>query len=176
MTDLAAAPASLPLGGWTDEAIEQLKDLHAKGMPFTLIGLQMNRSRNSVIGKALRLGLPQRIASPRPKPPINAKRSTRPHSTFAFPNARPPRVEPVDGRTVVKKLRPPQPKPEAATDLPPEPLPATRVSIFELTDRTCRWPIGDTQSPGFCYCGGPPIKDSSYCGHHARMAYSRGAA
>jgi GcrA cell cycle regulator len=56
-----------------------------------------------------------------------------------------------------------------------EPIRATRISIYELTKKTCRWPIGEPQSPDFCYCGGQALEGLPYCGHHCRMAYPAGS-
>jgi hypothetical protein len=41
------------------------------------------------------------------------------------------------------------------------------VSIMELTDQTCRWPLSQAwEYPPYKYCGMKPDADSSYCQHH----------
>jgi GcrA cell cycle regulator len=35
----------------------------------------------------------------------------------------------------------------------------------------CRWPIGDPKSADFHFCGRDKAGRTSYCGHHARVAY-----
>ena len=46
-----------------------------------------------------------------------------------------------------------------------------RCSIMHLSDRTCRWPIGDPTSENFCFCGSSPRERAPYCEYHARIAY-----
>ena len=46
------------------------------------------------------------------------------------------------------------------------------VTIMELRESMCRWPIGDPSSPDFRYCGGEaPIGAGPYCRFHSRIAY-----
>ena len=53
---------------------------------------------------------------------------------------------------------------------------AQRKTILELTDATCRWPIGDPAQAGFFFCGGGTIAGFSYCAYHCRVAYTPGTA
>ena len=46
-----------------------------------------------------------------------------------------------------------------------------RVTILHLSDKTCKWPIGDPGSEEFCFCGHGPREGSPYCEYHARLAY-----
>jgi len=47
-----------------------------------------------------------------------------------------------------------------------------RVSIMELRESMCRWPLGDPTSSEFRYCGAKmQIGLGPYCAHHARIAY-----
>ena len=61
---------------WTEERLEQLKALWAEGLSITQIGLRIGVSRNAVVGKVHRMGLPKRQS------PIvrsaNPKRDERP--------------------------------------------------------------------------------------------------
>ena len=45
-----------------------------------------------------------------------------------------------------------------------------RVTIIELKEAMCRWPLGDPSSPDFRYCGSPAA-NGPYCAYHARLAY-----
>ena len=84
---------------------------------------------------------------------------------------------PSTGNTAVKVLLRPQPiqRPAAL----PEPLPVRlvdlpkggRVTILHLSDKTCKWPIGDPGHEEFCFCGHGPREGSPYCEYHARLAY-----
>jgi hypothetical protein len=44
-------------------------------------------------------------------------------------------------------------------------------SLFNLTARKCRWPIGSVGTPDFNFCGNSTADGVSYCAGHARMAY-----
>jgi GcrA cell cycle regulator len=46
-----------------------------------------------------------------------------------------------------------------------------RVTIVELKESMCRWPLGDPTSGDFRYCGSPAPGVGPYCTHHGKMAY-----
>jgi GcrA cell cycle regulator len=46
--------------------------------------------------------------------------------------------------------------------------------LLELTNTTCRWPIGRPGTAGFFFCGVPQAdlaRGLPYCAHHSRRAY-----
>ena len=45
------------------------------------------------------------------------------------------------------------------------------ISILELNERTCRWPIGDPKDPAFGYCGLNVHPNFPYCPGHVVMAF-----
>ncbi|MBL7045751.1 MAG: global cell cycle regulator GcrA-like protein [Parcubacteria group bacterium] len=45
------------------------------------------------------------------------------------------------------------------------------ATIFSLTARTCRWPIGDPRDTDFHFCGADSKTGQPYCDYHAAMAY-----
>ena len=49
------------------------------------------------------------------------------------------------------------------------------VTIMELRESTCRWPLGDPTTPEFRYCGGRAISGLPYCVHHSQLAYQPAA-
>jgi GcrA cell cycle regulator len=61
----------------------------------------------------------------------------------------------------------------------PEPLPiedvvipmSEMVTIMELREGMCRWPVGDPTTPEFRFCGSNGASVGPYCKHHARIAY-----
>src|SRR5450432_3230555 len=46
-----------------------------------------------------------------------------------------------------------------------------RISITELSEATCRWPIGDPGAEDFAYCGSQTKAALPYCPYHSRIAY-----
>jgi GcrA cell cycle regulator len=64
----------------------------------------------------------------------------------------------------------PEPEPIRLVDLRvPE---GERVNILMLSDRTCRWPVGDPGAEDFCFCGHTPKANGGpYCDYHSRIAF-----
>ena len=85
--------------GWTDERIEQLKQMWQAGMTASQIAEALGGvSRNAVIGKAHRLGLQSRPSPVRPNEPApkgKAKPSARAQAPVPAPPAGSP---PICGR------------------------------------------------------------------------------
>ncbi len=48
---------------------------------------------------------------------------------------------------------------------------ARRLSLLELTERTCKWPIGDPAEDDFYFCGLPAVPGKPYCEHHVAVAF-----
>jgi GcrA cell cycle regulator len=46
-----------------------------------------------------------------------------------------------------------------------------RVTIMDLRESMCRWPMGDPTKPEFRFCGARSITGLPYCTHHSRIAY-----
>ena len=161
---------------WTDERVEQLKRLWSEGLSASQIAarLGMGVTRNAVIGKVHRLNLAGRAHQPRsaaPRAPRKQREPSHPGRSTGMPSM------PTAGRTALKPmLRPeaqprhvalPEPKPLRLVDLPKD----GRITILHLSDKTCKWPIGDPGSDDFCFCGHGPRDGSPYCEYHARLAY-----
>ncbi|WP_328585914.1 GcrA family cell cycle regulator, partial [Cereibacter johrii] len=71
---------------------------------------------------------------------------------------------------------PPQP---SANEISPEALAsvrevekrARRLTLMELTERTCKWPIGDPATDDFWFCGLPSSAGKPYCEAHVGVAF-----
>ena len=71
---------------------------------------------------------------------------------------------------------PPQP---SANEIDPEALAkvsevekaAKKLSLMELTERTCKWPIGDPATEDFYFCGLPVQQGKPYCEAHVGVAF-----
>ena len=135
---------------WTDERVETLRKLWAEGVSATQIANKLGDvSRNAVIGKVHRLGLPGRATA--------ARVSTA-------------RVNGVADASGAANGYQPQEKVKAVV---PEPLLSEeeRGSVLHLTEHTCKWPIGDPGSTDFHFCGARSKVGSPYCITHAAQAY-----
>ena len=128
---------------WTSEENERLKSLWGK-MSSREIGLLMGMTKGSIIGKADRLKL--RTLSTVTKV-LRADRGRD-----SSPNKQPSRW-----------LHPRKVKPMQTFE--PE---MKLITIIELTDTTCHWPVGDPSDlDSFRYCGCIKVPGPQpYCPHH----------
>jgi GcrA cell cycle regulator len=153
---------------WTDEKVELLRQLWLDGKSASQIAVELGDgvTRNAVIGKVHRLGLSGRVKASAPAAPrISRQRPAAPR-----PSA-PRGGGGFRGNTALALARETQiePEPEFREDVV---IPMSlRVTIVELREAMCRWPLGDPTSAEFRYCGIQTQGDGPYCVHHGRMAY-----
>ena len=129
---------------WTDERIERLKNMWAKGATASQIADELGGvSRNAVIGKAHRLGLEQR---PSPVKPGEEKEAKKP---AAAPTAAAPK--PAAAKAEAPSAAPAAPAPAAQASQ--SPAPRRQLSPQELQYRSIgpggfvRQGPGDQQAP-----------------------------
>ena len=48
---------------------------------------------------------------------------------------------------------------------------AKTLTLMELTERTCKWPVGDPATPDFWFCGLPVQAGKPYCEAHVGVAF-----
>lgn len=152
---------------WTDDRVETLKKLWNDGLSASQIAAQLGGvTRNAVIGKVHRLGL-----SGRAKP---ARKAIQRVKAPRQPNMQPrkPRTTHMAMGNVALKAEA-QPQAERASggeviELPPT---SKKLSIASLTERTCRWPIGDPTESDFHFCGCDVEEGSPYCSYHSKLAF-----
>ena len=48
---------------------------------------------------------------------------------------------------------------------------AKKLSLMELTERTCKWPIGDPATDEFWFCGHQAENGKPYCKTHVAIAF-----
>ena len=46
-----------------------------------------------------------------------------------------------------------------------------RLSLLQLSEQTCKWPIGDPLTKDFYFCGQHSLESGPYCEFHSRKAY-----
>ncbi|MEM6390608.1 MAG: GcrA family cell cycle regulator [Pseudomonadota bacterium] len=179
---------------WTDERVELLKKMWGEGQSASQIAKELGGvTRNAVIGKVHRLGLSNRSgggssngksAAPEVAEPAAPKAAAKAAAPKPTPKAE-PKAEP-ERSAVVTPLRkpivpagqplPPQP---SANEISPEALAkqnevekhAKRLTLMELTERTCKWPIGDPATDDFFFCGLPVQAGKPYCDAHVGVAF-----
>ena len=184
---------------WTDDRVEILKKMWGEGQSASQIAKELGGvTRNAVIGKVHRLGLSNRTtagaaakaepkakatpkvpAKAKPAAPVEPEVKTNSHKPdlktepAISPNAvRPPRNQIIPAGQPL----PPQP---SANEISPEALAkvneiekkAKKLSLMELTERTCKWPVGDPATEDFWFCGLPVKQGKPYCEAHVGVAF-----
>ena len=48
---------------------------------------------------------------------------------------------------------------------------AKKLGLLELTERTCKWPVGDPATEDFWFCGLPVQAGKPYCEAHVGVAF-----
>lgn len=178
---------------WTDERIATLKKMWLQGKSASEIAEKLGGvTRNAVIGKAHRLNL-----SGRPSP---IKKVTAPKKPAAAAPAKKtaaaPKAKPVAPAAPAKAPAKAQAAPVAAKAAPRAPTSSGNgpgkppeivqlaalanatsrpdgkiISILELTEKTCRWPVGDPREGTFGYCGAEAYGAHPYCAEHVAIAF-----
>ena len=179
---------------WTDERVELLKKLWGEGQSASQITKELGGvTRNAVIGKVHRLGLSNRATGgtatkteAKAKPaaskadPKPAKPSTTDAAPKEAPASKPVAAAPVSParRQIIPAGQPLPPQP-SANEISPEALAkvsevekkAKKISLLELTERTCKWPVGDPATEDFWFCGLPSQSGKPYCEAHVGVAF-----
>ncbi len=142
-------------GCWTDERVERLKALWLE-CSASEIAEQLNAldgpgvvTRNAVIGKSRRLGLPIKVEYASPGRPL---KQCRPRG--------------YERQSVARRVEQPVPVVPAVV----EPVDPLRLTIVDLGVDQCRYPVDGTDKP-ILFCGHPVRdKDTRYCAeHHAKV-------
>lgn len=176
---------------WTDDRVEILKKMWGEGQSASQIAKELGGvTRNAVIGKVHRLGLsnraagsPAKPAAAKEKPAPAAKSTGRPK---AAPKAEPPATGenmivahvPHVRRAIIPAGQPLPPQP-SANEISPEKLASVRevekkskkIGLMELTERTCKWPVGDPATDDFWFCGLTTQTGKPYCEAHVSVAF-----
>ena len=135
---------------WTDEKVQKLKELWTKGHTASQIAEALgDTTRNAVIGKAHRLNLEARA------PSKNSSQSSTTVNRSARRGSAPiSRKAKFQSILLDKNFEPENPK-----------------SLEELTDQTCKWPIGHPNEEKFYFCGRKPEGEFPYCKLHVLYAF-----
>ncbi len=163
------ADAMIEAVTWTDERVEMLKKLWNDGLSASQIAAEIGSvTRNAVIGKVHRLGLSGRAKAPGNNAPRPRKATVPRVPSPAAASASAPRT--------VHSLTPsfkPVITAETAPLVNPEiTIPfSERVTIMELKENMCRWPLGDPTTAEFRFCGAKSESGVPYCTYHCHVAY-----
>jgi GcrA cell cycle regulator len=181
---------------WTDERVELLKKMWGEGQSASQLAKELGGvTRNAVIGKVHRLGLSNRAttstksdssakaeakpkAAPKPKAAAKAKADPMPEMKTEPAVPQRPAATPANRKAIIPAGQPLPPQP-SANEISPEALAkvnevekkAKKLTLMELTERTCKWPVGDPATDHFWFCGLPVQPGKPYCEAHVGVAF-----
>ena len=136
---------------WTPEKEQKLRQLWKKGHSGSEIaGILGGTTRNAVIGKAHRLKLETRITSKKTET-RNQKEKDSPQENKKEKLGRKAKFKAL---LLDKNFEEENPK-----------------KLEELSDDTCKWPIGHPYEESFYFCGRTPMEKFPYCKLHVLYAF-----
>ena len=185
---------------WTDERVETLKKMWGEGQSASQIAKELGGvTRNAVIGKVHRLGLSNRASSGAAATAAKAEPKAKPAAPKAEVKPKPQPEAEMEMKTepAIKPLAPgetrssisarkqiipagqPLPPQPSANEISPEALAkvneveknAKKIGLMDLTERTCKWPVGDPATENFWFCGLPVQQGKPYCEAHVGVAF-----
>ncbi len=153
---------------WNDERVGLLSKLWLEGRSASQIAAELGQgvTRNAVIGKVHRLGLSGRVKVAAPA--ASARLRVRPAQR---PDDQPPLAPVIAAPPIIPHagIVAAAPVARSASEVV---IPfSTRVTIMDLRDTMCRWPLGDPTSAEVRYCGSRNSALGPYCEDHARLAF-----
>ena len=136
---------------WTPEREEKLKKLWKKGHSGSEIATMLgDTTRNAVIGKVHRLKLEARLISRKSTQKVHTESNETPEVKTQKPG-RKARFKAL----LLDKTFPPE----------------NPTKLEDLTDKNCRWPLGEKMEPASLFCGRVPLEKFVYCKLHLLYAY-----
>ena len=136
---------------WTPEREEKLRELWKKGHSASQIASMLgDTTRNAVIGKAHRLNLEARATSKRSVHKVHTEDNVKSEVKIQKLG----RKARFKALLLDKNFEPENPK-----------------QLEELTDETCRWPIGHPYEKKFYFCGRKTMEKFVYCKLHVLYAF-----
>ena len=137
---------------WSKLKEEKLRSLWKLGKSGSQIAqiLGDGATRNSVLGKAFRLKLESRGITKR----TTSKTNTESDSTPEIKSQKLGRKAKFKALLLDKNFEQENPK-----------------NLEELTDETCRWPLGHPYEEKFYFCGRKPMEKFPYCKLHVLYAF-----
>ena len=139
------------MSNWTEEKVEFLKKNWGLATARELAEkMGAGFTRNSIIGKASRLGLSAKIKTRTAASNKDFENSNQENNI----KSRRGRKSKFKSLVIEKDFEPENPK-----------------QLEELDENSCKWPIGHPNEKSFYFCGRTSLKDFSYCKLHLLYAY-----
>jgi len=178
----SASQIAKELGGVTRNAV--IGKVHRLGLSNRTTGAAVADTPEA----AADIGVEAEVAAPvveaaRPKAPLRPEPEAAPFPEMAEDDDEkdddPPAPPMSAARRAIIPAGQPLPPQPSANEISPEALAkvsevekqARRITLMELTERTCKWPVGDPATPDFWFCGLPVQQGKPYCEAHVGVAF-----
>ncbi|MFN3845009.1 MAG: GcrA family cell cycle regulator [Paracoccaceae bacterium] len=172
----SASQIAKELGGVTRNAV--IGKVHRLGLSNRVGGGKDDAEDEAPIVATKPEPAPKAAPEPRPEPVAATPRPAAERPAAAAPAA-PSNVTPLPMRKAIIPAGQPLPPQPSANEISPEALAsvrevekrAKRLTLMELTERTCKWPVGDPATDDFWFCGLPSLPGKPYCEAHVGVAF-----
>lgn len=177
----SASQIAKELGGVTRNAV--IGKVHRLGLSNRVGGAGGKEDEEEVVveAPAPRVEAAKPAPAPEPAPRMTEQpRPAAPERPTPQPAAAAPAPSaPIPLRKAIVPAGQPLPPQPSANEISPEALASVRevekrarkLTLMELTERTCKWPIGDPATEDFWFCGLPSQAGKPYCDAHVGVAF-----
>lgn len=175
----SASQIAKELGGVTRNAV--IGKVHRLGLSNRVGGAGSAEDEElaaaPVEAPAVAAAVPHRAATSQPDPVRMT--DPRPATDRPAPPASGATITPLPIRKAIIPAGQPLPPQPSLNEISPEALAsvrevekrARRLTLMELTERTCKWPIGDPATEDFWFCGLQSLPGKPYCEAHVGVAF-----
>jgi GcrA cell cycle regulator len=171
----SASQIAKELGGVTRNAV--IGKVHRLGLSNRVGGKDEEEEAPAAAAPAAAAPARPEPAAPRAETRPAADPAPRPAAAAA--PASTSNVTPLPVRKAIIPAGQPLPPQPSLNEISPEALASVRevekrakkLTLMELTERTCKWPIGDPATDDFWFCGLPSLPGKPYCEAHVGVAF-----
>jgi GcrA cell cycle regulator len=179
----SASQIAKELGGVTRNAV--IGKVHRLGLS-NRVGGKEDEEMPAPAARAEPAAASKAEAAPAAAPPRAEPAAAQPRpaaaerpAPAAAPAAAGSNVTPLPLRKAIVPAGQPLPPQPSLNEISPEALASVRevekrarkLTLMELTERTCKWPIGDPATEDFWFCGLPSLPGKPYCEAHVGVAF-----
>lgn len=156
---------------WTDAEIQEAITLYLMPMTASAVAEKLGRTKGSVVGKLVRVGVMGKDGTnPRPRPPAQGRAIVRKRSAERRARLRKPLASKMGAPPMQTASCPATPVEIHALA---DPIAGhTRITLMESTGTTCRYPLGERTERATYFCGDVCAVEVPYCSHHTQICYT----
>jgi len=177
---LSASQIAKELGGVTRNAV--IGKVHRLGLSNRTAGgsaAEAKPAKPAAKAKPAKPAAPKAAAKPAAETAKPAAAASNKNAASSDDDDSPAPIPMSAARRAIIPAGQPLPPQPSANEIDPEALArvsevektAKRLNLMELTERTCKWPVGDPATDDFWFCGLPSEAGKPYCEAHVGVAF-----